>query len=253
MVDDSSDATFGDLRTMFRDDPAIRIIRGPGRGDAVARRLGVAEAEGPFIAFLDSDDEWLPQHLSEHLALWSRFPTIAFSWNADAVTIGDGKFRVPFDHPFRRGVAFIDSGQLASRLIVRNLVDISSVVARKQLIEEAGGFPVDHPCDWRLWVALSQVAGAAYSERILTLHHEDATDRLGHSRRVRIRDAIGTYAFGLQKLLEYHLNGPGTVVRWFYERSKDFLVAGLPTGTLEDLKRLKDYYVNFDANLTEVR
>ena len=41
----------------------IRYVKADHRGAGVARNRGVSEARGPLIAFLDSDDEWMPDKL----------------------------------------------------------------------------------------------------------------------------------------------------------------------------------------------
>ncbi|WP_100642942.1 glycosyltransferase family 2 protein [Alteromonas facilis] len=48
-------------------DPRIRVIRQQNRGLAGARNTGIADAKGDYIAFLDSDDVWLPEKLSSHV------------------------------------------------------------------------------------------------------------------------------------------------------------------------------------------
>lgn len=50
--------------------PSVRLIRvGPGAGGNVARQTGIELASSELVALLDDDDEWLPQHLENHLGM----------------------------------------------------------------------------------------------------------------------------------------------------------------------------------------
>lgn len=62
VVDDgSTDGT----ATLFQDsDPRIRYVRQENRGVYAARNRGLSLAQGRYITFLDSDDEWLPHYLA---------------------------------------------------------------------------------------------------------------------------------------------------------------------------------------------
>lgn len=65
VVDDAStDGSWEMLSSLG--DPRVRILRHPiNKGGSAARNTGLAAARGSFIAFLDSDDYWLPQKLLE--------------------------------------------------------------------------------------------------------------------------------------------------------------------------------------------
>ena len=67
IVDDGSqDGTIEVISTIL--DPRIKIIHHPQNlGEAEARNTAVKSASGKYIAFLDSDDEWLPEKLSKQM------------------------------------------------------------------------------------------------------------------------------------------------------------------------------------------
>jgi glycosyltransferase involved in cell wall biosynthesis len=72
VVDDRSTDETEDVVKRFGD-PRIRYIRqARNGGDAASRNAGVLESRGKYLAFLDDDDEWLPEKLSLQLPLFER-------------------------------------------------------------------------------------------------------------------------------------------------------------------------------------
>jgi teichuronic acid biosynthesis glycosyltransferase TuaG len=74
VVDDASrDATSEIVREVERTDPRVKLIRLPqNRGAAAARNAGMDAARGKYVAFLDSDDLWLPEKNAVQLEVMER-------------------------------------------------------------------------------------------------------------------------------------------------------------------------------------
>jgi len=69
VVDDgSTDSTVGLARATAEGDSRVRIISVPNGGVASARNIGISEAAGEFVAFLDADDLWHPTKIEHQLA-----------------------------------------------------------------------------------------------------------------------------------------------------------------------------------------
>ncbi len=78
VVDGPNPATLAVLGAMS--EPRLRVLHNPeSRGPGVARNLGAVEARGIWLAFLDDDDEWLPEKLARQLAVASPDEAILLS------------------------------------------------------------------------------------------------------------------------------------------------------------------------------
>ncbi len=91
--DGSPDGTLQVLQEQT--DPRLRIVNQENGGECVARNRAVAEARGRYLAFLDSDDAWLPDHLERALRFFEQNPN--YAWYATRYTrvkeISDSDFR----------------------------------------------------------------------------------------------------------------------------------------------------------------
>lgn len=152
LVDDgSTDASAGiAARAAERDPRRVRTLEHPGHanlGRSAARNLGIENARGRFIAFLDADDVWLPRKLERQVALMRAQPDVGLlygttelwhSWTGDPQDAGRDlapdlgvEPSVPLEGP-----------EFLSRMLRRQILSpcTCSMLLRREVVEAAGGF-----------------------------------------------------------------------------------------------------------------
>lgn len=72
VVDDGSTDNTADVVKKFKDRRIHYVKQAKNKGVAAARNLGIEKSQGRFLAFLDSDDIWLPEKLEKQLAFMNR-------------------------------------------------------------------------------------------------------------------------------------------------------------------------------------
>jgi glycosyltransferase involved in cell wall biosynthesis len=90
IVDDGSTDRSKEICQQFTD-PRIKIIHQQNRGLAGARNTGIRHAQGQYLAFLDSDDLWVPEKLEKHIAHLENSPTVGVSFSRSAFIDQNGK------------------------------------------------------------------------------------------------------------------------------------------------------------------
>ena len=144
LVDDASTDESLDIIKRFSDSRIRRCHRAvPGAGGYAARNLAIAESRGVWVAFLDADDEWEPEHLEvlRELTLDSRGGVVTTSWliNHGCDTLRRNSFSVLKASSTKIKLDF--SGFLQETAKGRIPMWTGSVAARRELLQRVGGFP----------------------------------------------------------------------------------------------------------------
>lgn len=148
VVDDGS--TDGTARALAPYTDSITLLSTPHRGVSFARNIGVNHSTGRYIAFLDSDDLWLPGKLSAQLAFFESNPE-ALICQTEEIWIKNGK-RI---HPKPKHKK--PSGMIFEKSLKLCLVSPSAVMMKKELFLSAKGFDTTLPAceDYDLWLRIS--------------------------------------------------------------------------------------------------
>lgn len=132
-------------------DPRFSYYYSENKGAAAARNSALRKAKGNLIAFLDSDDEWLPQKLSEQVKVFKEFPQVEFLFtdfmnfnikkNIYDKGFAQNKQTMQKLTTFSKGndCFLIDAG-LNEALARSNFIALDSVILRREVLERVGLF-----------------------------------------------------------------------------------------------------------------
>lgn len=174
VVDDGGTDDTPDVLAPMLTDPRIEYVRRETSGGvSVARNAGLALARGEYVAYLDSDNTWVPEFLEVMVAFvlttGARF-AYAGSELREAKPGGRVLYRAS---PFDRGA-----------LEERNFIDCIVVLHERSLLEETGAFDesLRRNVDWELFLRMSDRTDFALAPFIATSYDpwEDRDDRISN-------------------------------------------------------------------------
>jgi glycosyltransferase involved in cell wall biosynthesis len=149
VVDDgSTDCTPETINGM--ESPGVRLVRQNHQGVSAARNLGLSVTTGELVAFLDSDDYWLPGKLEAQVNLFSRNPEAMICQTEEQWIRKGRRVNPATKHQKPAGEAFFRSLSLC-------LISPSAVMMRRELFDLVGIFDEDLPAceDYDLWLRIT--------------------------------------------------------------------------------------------------
>lgn len=206
IVDDGSDdgtpGTIEELRRRGRD--RIRAVRQAHTGmPGQVRNRGAAEARGNYIAFLDSDDLWMPEKLTRQIDVFrnnsaagsgrSGGPPLRLCHTREIWLRGGKEISQAGQRHRRRGDIFRDALQ-------KCIIGPSTVVMERSLFIESGGFREDLEIaeDYEFWLRFTDAYPVEYIDEPLVVKRaggwEQLSEKYGHIEYFRLR--------GLKRLVD---------------------------------------------------
>jgi len=179
VVDDGSSDGGGRLAESFSE-PNLRVFRQENAGPGAARNRGLKEARGKYVAFLDADDEWLPQYLATSVRVLEQTPDAVAATSAYLEdTHDDSMARLWRRRGITTGLKRVTADMTPQQLVhmVAYMLPCSTV-ARIEVLREFGGFYDRDRCryaeDAFLWLQLVLNRPVLFHPEALVRIHRDA-------------------------------------------------------------------------------
>lgn len=162
----------------------VRYVTQANAGPAAARNRGIREAHGDLVAFLDTDDRWLPEKIARQVAILKRDSSVALV-SADTAIEDipnarwvDSNFA---QHGLKAFFVELDGRPVpdAPRLLLKiNFVNTSTVLARRDALLESKGFDtrLRYGEDMELWLRIAVRHGIACEPSVQEIRVEHATN-----------------------------------------------------------------------------
>jgi hypothetical protein len=196
--------------------PPVRLLRLSHRGAGPARNAGLDAARGPLVAFLDSDDEWMPDKIALQRTFLEERPDVLFAFSDFCVRLEDeteirsylSHWRMP-QRPLRddlgSGVPYssiaplppgredfgVHVGSMYLEEMHNNVVAAFTVIAHKEQAGDALRFAEDLPTaeEWQAFGRLSRLGPGAFFDTETAWQHGHSGPRLSSARRHVLADA----------------------------------------------------------------
>jgi len=177
VVDDGSSDDSAGAAEHAMQGAALRgcVLRTAPAGVAAARNAGAAALDSAWIAFLDSDDLWLPAKLATQMAWLAARPTYRIAQTGER-WIDQGRHRNPRDWHRKEE-------RLFPRCLERCLVSPSAVIVRRDLYDALGGFDESFPVceDYELWLRIALREPVGLVDEALVVKRGGHADQLSRS------------------------------------------------------------------------
>ena len=150
--DGSTDNTDEVIQTLTRKDERIRYISyHPAKGGNVARNTGIQAAKYDYIAFLDDDDEWLPEKLEKQMKVFLKDSEIGLVYTGvKSIYLSENTSYLSTSHL---------CGDLSKKILLNNYIGTTStVIVKKSALEKSGLFDINLTAmqDYDLWIRICQ-------------------------------------------------------------------------------------------------
>lgn len=167
----STDGTVDFIKENFK---SVKVLIEKRKGVSFARNLGIINSKNDWIAFLDSDDEWMPDKIKMQIELIKKFNyRISFihtneKWIRNGIYLNQKK-----KHGKKGGYIFQDCLDICK-------ISPSSTLIKKSLFQQYGLFNTKFKVceDYELWLRFASKIKIGYLDKVLIKKNGGHSDQL---------------------------------------------------------------------------
>jgi len=212
VVDDGSTDNTREILEPFIKSNQIRYFYQKNKGPSAARNLGIKNSKGEYIAFLDSDDEWLPEKLEKQIKLFENSKDKKLGFVGCDVIIVDEERNTTIQYEFPKYKNY-----LKYLLSTKSIWFPSAILTKKKILEEIGLFDEDlHFGEhWDMWIRIARKYSFDFVPEYLIKYY------LGTpwvTNPIKLLEIANSYDYIFQKFKEEYHKFP-----WLYSSQLHFL------------------------------
>lgn len=186
VIDDASDDNTQEYIRKYIEESKVTYIYIPkeeSKGGNYARNLGIKNAKGNYIAFLDDDDEWLCEKIEKQMKAMQENQKIGFVYCGIVSEINQDKStRMPQEINHEK----YKEGDLSREVLVHIICNTSVILVKKELLEKIDGFDENLKFwqEYEMCIRLLQITKAKIVRENLVLYRVFAGDKNRLSNKI---------------------------------------------------------------------
>jgi LmbE family N-acetylglucosaminyl deacetylase len=174
VVDDGSTDGTSDVTGLYEGSERIRVLYQQHEGVSAARNLGLSQAHGAFVMFLDADDTIEPTKVADQIAAF----TDDVGWvTCDVAIQDDASKRTELASDRYRYKERGLGGWMRDQLVASNFLPIMSPMVRRSVLEGLRFDDSKQPEDWHFWIEVASRARMRYLPKVLATYRKRRTGR----------------------------------------------------------------------------
>lgn len=188
VVDDGSTDNTKELLKPYIESSKIRYIYQENNGSASARNAGILNSQSENIAFLDADDEWLPEKLKKQIEYFDKNPIYDLVYCNAKIINDNGDEKGIY---IKQKYFSIKTNEMSKMLLLKNFIPFSSIIIKRPCIDKIGLFnpTIKGSEDYDFLLRISAKYNIGYLDIIGVKYRISAINK-SHDLELRHRETI---------------------------------------------------------------